>query len=94
MYRIGIDMGSVSVNLVVMSESGEIVKSKYVRHMGRPYEMGRDVLEEAVKEYSADFIAATGTGASEFASFIGASFINEIVALTQGFSGFIPMWAV
>ena len=90
MYRIGIDMGSVSVDLVVMDESGKIVKSKYVRHMGRPYEMGRDVLEEAVKEYDADFIAATGTGASEFASLIGASFINEIVALTQGFSGLYP----
>ena len=90
MYRIGIDMGSVSVNLVVMDESGAVVNNRYVRHMGRPYEVGREVLAEAVKEYDADFIAATGTGAGEFASFIGASFINEIVALTQGFSSLYP----
>ena len=90
MYRIGIDMGSVSVNLVVMDESNAVVKDRYVRHMGRPYEVGRDVLEETVREYETDFIAATGTGASEFASYIGASFINEIVALTQGFGNLYP----
>ena len=63
MYRIGIDMGSVSVNLVVMDESGEMVKSKYVVIWEDLLKWARDVLEEAVEEFSTDFIAATGTAA-------------------------------
>jgi predicted CoA-substrate-specific enzyme activase len=90
MYRIGIDMGSVSVNLVVMDETGSIVREVYVRHMGRPFEVGKEAIEEAMKLYSVESITATGTAAQAFAPLVGASFVNEIVALTQGFSYLYP----
>jgi hypothetical protein len=35
-----------------------------------------------------DIVAATGTGAGDFSALVGASFVNEIVALAKGFSGY------
>ena len=90
MYRVGIDLGSVSVDLVVMDEAGSIVREVYTRHMGRPFEIGREAIEEVLKEFPVDFVAATGTAAHAFAPIVGAAFVNEIVALTQGFSFLYP----
>jgi len=90
LYRLGIDIGSVSINSVVMDEHNKIVHSKYTRHMGRPVEMARDIIEELTKKYRIDFIATTGTGAKMFSSLIGASFVNEIVSLTRAFNHLYP----
>ncbi|MBA4416345.1 MAG: CoA activase [Syntrophus sp. (in: bacteria)] len=90
MYRIGIDIGSVSVNLIVMDETGIIVKNSYIRHKGKPYEKARDILEEVMKHYEINFIATTGTGGKTFASLIDTAFVNEIVALTRGFTYLYP----
>jgi len=89
MYRVGIDIGSVSVNAAVMNENGKIVATRYIRHKGRPFEVARDVMQEGIDRYgSVDFIATTGTGAKLFSSLVGASYINEIVAIAKGFSRF------
>jgi predicted CoA-substrate-specific enzyme activase len=88
--RIGIDIGSISVNLVVMSETGDILKSLYVRHKGRPVEVTKTIMEDLLKEYEIDSVAATGTGAKELSLLINATFINEIVALSKGISHLYP----
>lgn len=90
MNRIGIDIGSVSVKVVVVDEQGEIVKSQYVRHKGRPLTVATRLLGEAAHEFRIDFVAATGTGAKIPAPLMGASFINEIVAVTKGMSHLHP----
>ncbi len=90
MKKIGIDIGSVSVNLVVMDENNEIVTTQYFRHKGRPFEIAREIIRECTDGYGIDFIATTGTGAKLFSSLVGASSVNEIVALTKGFSWFYP----
>jgi len=90
MFRIGIDIGSVSINLVVMDEKGTIVRDQYIRHKGKPFHMAGDLLQECAGAYDVDFIATTGTGASLFASLIGAAFINEIIAIEKSFSYLYP----
>ena len=90
MFGVGIDIGSVSVNLVVMDKSGRIVKNEYMRHKGRAIETAKFAIEETLKAYDIDFIATTGIGAKTFASLIGASFVNEIVALSRGFGHLYP----
>ncbi|HNS15477.1 MAG TPA: acyl-CoA dehydratase activase [Syntrophorhabdaceae bacterium] len=90
MFRIGIDIGSVSINLVVMDEKGTIVRDQYIRHKGKPFHMAGDLLQECAGAYNIDFIATTGTGASLFASLIGAAFINEIIAIEKSFSYLYP----
>ncbi|HOS60364.1 MAG TPA: BadF/BadG/BcrA/BcrD ATPase family protein, partial [Syntrophorhabdaceae bacterium] len=90
MYRIGIDIGSVSVNLVLMDASGRILKEEYIRHKGRSLETARDAIKEISNSYKIEFISTTGIGAKIFASLIGASFVNEIVALSRSFSNLYP----
>jgi predicted CoA-substrate-specific enzyme activase len=90
MYRVGIDIGSVSVNLVVMNGAGKIVSSNYMRHRGRPFERARDIVAGALEDYDVDFIATTGTGSKTFASLVNIPFVNEIVALTRGFGYLYP----
>jgi predicted CoA-substrate-specific enzyme activase len=90
MHRIGIDIGSVSVSIVVLNQAGNILENRYIRHKGKSIEVGRDVIGELLRTYDVDFIAATGTGAKIFATLTGATFINEIVALAKGFSYLYP----
>ena len=90
MNSIGIDIGSVSISLVVMGETGDILKSLYVRHKGRPIEVTESALENLLEEFEIDSVAVTGTGAKEISLLIGASFINEIVAISKGFTHLYP----
>ncbi|OPY77149.1 MAG: R-phenyllactate dehydratase activator [Syntrophorhabdus sp. PtaU1.Bin058] len=90
MHRIGIDIGSVSINLVVMDENGAIVRDQYIRHKGKPFQTASELLQECTGAYDVDFIATTGTGANLFASLIGAAFINEIIAIEKSFSNLYP----
>jgi len=90
MYRIGLDIGSVSVNIVVMNKTGIITDTRYIRHMGRPFQAGKEALEEISGKFEVDFVSTTGTGAKDFAALIGASFVNEIVALAKAFDHLYP----
>jgi len=90
MYRIGLDIGSVSVNVVVMNKMGIIADTRYIRHMGRPFQAGKEALEEISGKFEVDFVSTTGTGAKDFAALIGASFVNEIVALAKAFDHLYP----
>ncbi len=92
MVRIGVDIGSVSVNLAVVDEKGNVIEDRYIRHMGKPLRAAADALEDAQKTYGdqIEFVAATGTGAKTFAPLVGASFTNEIIALTKSFQYLYP----
>ena len=92
MVRIGVDIGSVSVNLVVVDEKGKVIEDRYVRHMGKPMQKAGELLEEVQTAYGSqiDFVATTGTGAKMLAPLVGASFTNEIIALTKAFHTLYP----
>ena len=83
MFRLGIDIGSVSISTAILNENGTIVKSEYIRHKGKPYVVAKEAIERAISGYEIEFIATTGTGAKIFASLIGAPFVNEIVAVSR-----------
>ncbi|MEI6503209.1 MAG: BadF/BadG/BcrA/BcrD ATPase family protein, partial [Armatimonadota bacterium] len=79
----GIDVGSVSVDLVVADKAGHILKAEYLRHKGHPMRVAADALQSVLDDFGADNVAglaATGNGGRMVASLMGASFINEVVA--------------
>jgi predicted CoA-substrate-specific enzyme activase len=90
MYRLGIDIGSVSINAAVLDEKGSILKSQYIRHKGKPYLVARDVIEQTMRDFDIEFVATTGSGAKVFASLIGSPFINEIVAISRAMGNLYP----
>ena len=44
--KLGIDIGSTTVKLVLLDELGKIVYSKYERHMSNVFEKVQELLEE------------------------------------------------
>jgi predicted CoA-substrate-specific enzyme activase len=83
---IGIDVGSVSVDSIIINDNCEIIEHRYVRHKGRPVETTLDVLKDMVARCGDNAlmrIAFTGAGGKEIAKALGACSINEIVAQTR-----------
>ncbi|HVN25192.1 MAG TPA: acyl-CoA dehydratase activase [Syntrophorhabdales bacterium] len=92
MFRVGLDIGSVSVDVVVVDEQERVVEERYIRHKGRPIKAAREVLEELTNKHGdkVEFVATTGVGAKTFAELVGAAFTNEIIALTKAFQRLYP----
>lgn len=66
MYRLGLDIGSVSINVILMDDKERIVHNEYIRHRGRPIELAKNILQDLTVKFDIDFIATTGTGAKLF----------------------------
>jgi len=90
LYKLGLDIGSVSINVILMDDKERIFHSEYIRHKGRPIELAKNILQDLTDKYDIDFIATTGTGAKLFSQMVGATFVNEIVALTRAFNHLYP----
>ena len=79
---LGIDVGSVSVDLAILGPAGEILRTRYVRHKGRPMQVAAEVINETLAEHG-DAIArcaATGTGGRLVANVLNGVFVNEVIA--------------
>ena len=80
---IGLDIGSISLNTVVMTDGLEILHEEYTRVHGRPLETTARVLEETLSACDSGRIkgvAVTGVGGRLIGELIGAAFVNEVVA--------------
>ena len=86
---LGVDVGSVSTNLVVLDEVGEVVKEIYVKTDGRPVEVVNkglaDIWNEMGPRLNILGVATTGSGRELIGELIGADTINdEITAHKTG----------
>jgi predicted CoA-substrate-specific enzyme activase len=86
---LGVDIGSVSTNLVVLDEAGEVVKEIYVKTDGRPVEVVNKGLSDIWNEMGPRLnilgVATTGSGRELIGELIGADTINdEITAHKTG----------
>ncbi|RPI62586.1 MAG: hypothetical protein EHM48_03860, partial [Planctomycetaceae bacterium] len=86
---LGIDIGSVSTNVVAISQDGELIKEVYVRTKGRPIEVVAAALVDLEKELGSRLnirgVGTTGSGRELIGELIGADTINdEITAHKTG----------
>jgi predicted CoA-substrate-specific enzyme activase len=86
---LGIDIGSVSTNLVVIDRSGRMICEIYTRTQGRPIE----VVSEALRQIHAEWgprlrilgVGTTGSGRELIGQLVGADTVNdEITAHKTG----------
>jgi|WetSurMetagenome_2_1015567.scaffolds.fasta_scaffold00885_9 predicted CoA-substrate-specific enzyme activase len=80
---LGFDIGSVSLNTVVMDGSYNILEDYYEYIHGKPFNILRDRLASILKTHpveSISGIAITGTGGKLATELIGGIFVNEIIA--------------
>lgn len=90
---IGLDLGSVSLNTVLIDEKGEILEEHYNRTKGQPLRTALRVLGDVLKRYPQERIgrvAITGSGGKLLAELIGAEFMNEIVAQAKAVEHLYP----
>ncbi|HIJ69879.1 MAG TPA: CoA activase [Planctomycetes bacterium] len=86
---LGIDVGSISTNVVVMDEQRHILSKAYLMTAGRPLEAVREGLQIVAKEVDGLVAilgaATTGSGRYLTGDFVGADLvINEITAQATG----------
>ncbi|MDD2447771.1 MAG: acyl-CoA dehydratase activase [Tissierellia bacterium] len=63
-YYLGIDVGSVSTNVVLIDDNNHLAYKKYIRTQGKPIDMIKVVIEEVAEKYGDDTIQGVGTTGS------------------------------
>ena len=93
--HLGFDIGSISVNTVVMDKNRNIIKNRYDYCHGRPFHILKDIISDIIKEYKNDSIvtiATTGTGgkkaveAQKASSRASSKFLKAAAATFEMFS--------
>ncbi len=92
---LGVDVGSVSTNLLTTDEQGNIIASLYIRTQGQPIAAIQEGLALLKKELPADFqvcgAGATGSGRTLAGVIVGADLVkNEITAHAVAASRLVP----
>lgn len=83
---LGIDVGSVSTNLVLINNRGELIRKLYLRSQGNPVGSVQKGLTQLMKDlrdkdYEIAGVGTTGSGRQLIGSLVGADLIkNEITA--------------
>jgi predicted CoA-substrate-specific enzyme activase len=86
---LGIDIGSVSTNVVVIDESGRVITEIYTPTMGRPIEVVAGALARVEEQWGQSLIiegvGTTGSGRELIGELVGADTVNdEITAHKTG----------
>ncbi|MDI6793392.1 MAG: acyl-CoA dehydratase activase [bacterium] len=90
---LGLDIGSVSLNTVVMNADREILEEHYTRLKGQPLQTVISVLTDLFSRIAPERIArvsVTGSGGKLVAELLGGEFVNEVVAQTRAVKEFHP----
>ncbi len=91
--HVGVDIGSISVNTVVVDGDGAILYEKYSYCHGQPFRRVLDVFQELQERF--DFaelrtLSFTGSGGEKAAELLGGGFVNEVVAQSRAVSELYP----
>lgn len=93
-YYMGIDVGSVSTNIILIDENKELCYKKYMRTQGKPIEILKQGIGEMEGKIQGQEIAGVGvTGSGRYLAglIVGADIIkNEITAHAIAGLDFIP----
>lgn len=90
--RLGIDIGSTTVKLVLLDDKDQVVYSKYERHMSNVFEKVEELIEEMYKECGDISVKTviTGSGGLSLANLLGIHFEQEVIACSKAVETLIP----
>jgi predicted CoA-substrate-specific enzyme activase len=89
---LGIDIGSISVNTVILNEKLQVVEEYYDYCYGHPFKTLLSRLENIVnsKLQLSGNIVTTGTGGRLAGTLLNGTFVNEIIAQSAAVSNLYP----
>lgn len=91
--HLGLDVGSISVNTVLIDQDKSIIENHYDFSHGKPFHVLRDVLSGIIDRHGKEgigVISITGTGGKLAAELIGGQFVNEIIAHSSSVAELYP----
>jgi len=84
-YIVGLDLGSISVNAVVIDTKGDIIyEEEYLRHNGQPLRKAKEVVEKILKKYPFSYLAITGANGEQLSQIWDVSYIEEVISQAKG----------
>jgi len=87
----GIDLGSISLNLVIIDGNARILQGVYERTNGQPLHTLLKILQDLSSKHTAlDNLFITGSGRGILSSLFSCSAVNEIIAHSEGASFLNP----
>ena len=91
-YTLGIDIGSTTVKIALMDESGQILFSDYQRHFAEIQTTAAKLIREAYDRTGDVKVspAITGSGGLTLAKNLGVPFVQEVVAVATAIKSFCP----
>jgi predicted CoA-substrate-specific enzyme activase len=92
-YTLGIDIGSISINSIVLDRGGKVRLERYDYCQGRPFEQLKHIMEDLLKgipEEEQIRIAFTGSGGKLASEILGGIYINEVIAQSEAVSRLYP----
>ena len=92
MYRVGIDVGSTTVKLVVLDSQNRIIYSKYKRHFSDIRISIVRLVKNAYKTLGniKCTIAVTGSGGLSVSKWLNLDFVQEVIACSKTVEELIP----
>jgi len=90
--RLGIDVGSTTVKLIMLDENGEVQFSKYERHMSNVFSKVTELFVELYDIYKDTKVKATitGSGGLTLATLLGIPFEQEVISCSTAVESLIP----
>ena len=91
-YRGGIDIGSTTVKLVVLDDSGQIVFGDYRRHHAHTQQTLNSLLKSVRQKLGeCDLkLRITGSGSINLGRALGIGFVQEVVAVATALKAKVP----
>lgn len=93
-YYLGVDVGSVSTNIILIDENDNIILKKYVRTQGKPIEIlqnGLGEIKDELGELPINGVGATGSGRYLANMILGADVVkNEITSHAVASTRYVP----
>ncbi|WKY46738.1 acyl-CoA dehydratase activase-related protein [Eubacteriaceae bacterium ES3] len=91
-YKMGIDIGSTTIKMVILNKEETIVYQAYRRHLSNIKNTIVGLLNEAYKEMGdlSARVCVTGSGGLMISQWLGIEFVQEVVAGTRAVEELIP----
>ena len=80
--RIGIDVGSTTVKMIVLDKKDNVLYKEYRRHFSDTKKTIKDLFTEVMEKFPKDkfSITMTGSGAIALAKYLDVDFVQEVIA--------------
>lgn len=89
--KLGLDIGSTTVKLVLLNDEDQVIYKRYERHMSNVFDKVAEMLTAFSKHFIGEYqVTITGSGGLSLASRLKIPFEQEVIACSEAVERLIP----